>query len=196
LEHELKQFNHAYMPRVGTTTAIKELVLKVLDKNYLYEFDIKGFFNNVNILKVINALRERGMPTNEALNFRNILCSAPINLDYYDKSTLKSDYDKQLAIRNIMVNNVQSNLIDRNSREYDYDFLEWDTNSDTLYAGLPQGAAPSTILSILALADWFKELKSKGINLLMYADDGMLYSDKEFEPFPPEKFEFAEEKSG
>lgn len=30
----------------------------------------------------------------------------------------------------------------------------------------------------------------------MYADDGMLYSDTEFEPFPPNKFEFAEEKSG
>jgi hypothetical protein len=39
-------------------------------------------------------------------------------------------------------------------------------------------------------------LKEKGIKLLMYADDGMLYSDQEFEPFPPKKFEFAEEKSG
>jgi hypothetical protein len=60
--------------------------------------------------------------------------------------------------------------------------------------GLPQGAAPSTILSLLALTDWFYELKAQGINLLMYADDGMLYSDKEFEPFPPEGFDFAEDK--
>jgi len=196
LEEELKQFNHAYMPKVGTLTAIKDFIEKVRGAKFIYEFDIKGFFNNVNILKVIQALRDRGMPTNEALNFRNILCSAPINLDFYDKSTIKTDYDKKLAIRNIMVNNVESPYMDRNSREYDYDFLEWDTNSDALYAGLPQGAAPSTILSILALADWFKELSSKGIKLLMYADDGMLYSDNEFEPFPPQKFEFAEEKSG
>jgi len=60
--------------------------------------------------------------------------------------------------------------------------------------GLPQGAAPSTILSILALADWFKELKEKGIGLLMYADDGLLYSDEEFDPYPPSGFQFAEEK--
>jgi hypothetical protein len=60
--------------------------------------------------------------------------------------------------------------------------------------GLPQGAAPSTILSILALSDWFKELKKKGIGLLMYADDGLLYSDEEFKPYPPMGFEFAQDK--
>lgn len=60
--------------------------------------------------------------------------------------------------------------------------------------GLPQGAAPSTILSILALSDWFKEMKKKGINLLMYADDGLLYSEEEFKPNPPTGFEFALEK--
>lgn len=60
--------------------------------------------------------------------------------------------------------------------------------------GLPQGAAPSTILSILALADWYKELEAKNIGLLMYADDGLLYSDEEFIPTPPTGFEFAEDK--
>jgi hypothetical protein len=60
-----------------------------------------------------------------------------------------------------------------------------------LKAGLPQGAAPSTILSLLALSDWYKELQDKGIKLLMYADDGILYSDEPFEIFPPKGFEFA-----
>jgi len=60
--------------------------------------------------------------------------------------------------------------------------------------GLPQGAAPSTILSLLSLADWYKDLKQKGIKLLMYADDGILYSDSEFEPSPPPGFKFAEDK--
>jgi len=60
--------------------------------------------------------------------------------------------------------------------------------------GLPQGAAPSTTLSLLALVPWFQELERQGIKLLMYADDGFLYSDKPFEPFPPQGLEFAEEK--
>jgi retron-type reverse transcriptase len=62
LENEIKKFNHAYMPRVGTSTAIKDLVLNVLDKKYIYEFDIKGFFNNVDIDVVMECLRARGMP--------------------------------------------------------------------------------------------------------------------------------------
>jgi len=60
--------------------------------------------------------------------------------------------------------------------------------------GLPQGAAPSTTLSLLALVPWFEELERQGIKLLMYADDGFLYSDKPFTPFAPPGFEFAEEK--
>lgn len=62
LEHELKEFNHAFMPQRGTNTALAELIMNVVDKKYVYEFDIKGFFNNVSINSVFEALRARGMP--------------------------------------------------------------------------------------------------------------------------------------
>jgi len=75
LENELKEFNHAYMPRVGTVTALKDLVLKVLNKAYIYEFDIKGFFNNVSILDTIRKLRERGMNKEMRLRLKRILDS-------------------------------------------------------------------------------------------------------------------------
>jgi hypothetical protein len=61
--------------------------------------------------------------------------------------------------------------------------------------GLPQGAAPSTILSLLSLSHWHSELEEKGIKLLMYADDGFLYSDSPFEPFAPQNLEFEKSKS-
>jgi hypothetical protein len=61
--------------------------------------------------------------------------------------------------------------------------------------GLPQGAAPSTILSILALADWYVEVKRRGMDLVMYADDGFLISDSPFHAEPPRGFDFALEKS-
>jgi hypothetical protein len=60
--------------------------------------------------------------------------------------------------------------------------------------GLPQGAAPSTTLSLLVLSPWHRKLEKEGVKLLMYADDGFLYSDTPFIPFPPEGLEFAEEK--
>jgi hypothetical protein len=62
VEEELKRFNHAYTPGVGTKSCLTEWVNKVLPAKYVYEFDIKGFFNNVSILQVISLLRERGTP--------------------------------------------------------------------------------------------------------------------------------------
>jgi len=39
-------------------------------------------------------------------------------------------------------------------------------------------------------------LKGKGINALMYADDGILFSERRFDiPEPPEGHEFHESKS-
>jgi hypothetical protein len=64
-----------------------------------------------------------------------------------------------------------------------------------LYKGLPQGLNTSPILSILTLTTWNKELKAKGIDLLMYADDGILFSNEPFDPFPPRNQEFSIEKS-
>lgn len=62
--------------------------------------------------------------------------------------------------------------------------------------GLPQGLNTSPILAIFSISDWIENLKEKGINALMYADDGILYSNKKFDiPKPPEGHEFHESKS-
>jgi len=81
LENELKQFNHAYMPRVGTNTALRDLVLKVLDRKFIYEFDIQGFFNNVSLIGTVKALLARGMPIKTVENLFKISIAAPLNLD-------------------------------------------------------------------------------------------------------------------
>jgi sulfur transfer protein SufE len=79
LEEELKKFNHAYMPKVGTMTAIRDLITKVRHSKYIYEFDIKGFFNNVSINDTIAKLRERGM-SEMRFTLRKILESCPANI--------------------------------------------------------------------------------------------------------------------
>jgi len=62
--------------------------------------------------------------------------------------------------------------------------------------GLPQGLNTSPVLAIYSIYDWVERLKLKGINALMYADDGILYSNKKFDiPKPPEGHEFHESKS-
>lgn len=63
------------------------------------------------------------------------------------------------------------------------------------FKGLPQGLNTSPILSILTLEDWVQSYRAKGVKLLMYADDGIIYSDKPFEVYPPEGIEFNDSKS-
>jgi len=210
LEEELKQFNHAYMPNRGTLTAWGEFIQKARHAKYIYEFDIKGFFNNVHIGKTVSDLIKRGMPESISATLKRLLFSYPSNLEpvsmrdqkfgntYYKmgpggllkKVEHKSDYDASLALRHEFEDEERLKKLPPFMRKMKAAMAE----KAAIMKGLPQGAAPSTILSILALADWFGELKSRGVNLLMYADDGLLYSDKPFVPHPPKGFEFAEEK--
>jgi hypothetical protein len=216
VEEELKKFNHAYTPGVGTKTCLTDWVLKVLPAKYVYEFDIKGFFNNVKIGKVIELLQKRGMPFDQSLKLNQILNQIPANISMKEA---KSDYDKDLSARDAWKfmwapnsNNIsvifESGLkmsvvkrIDEPTPFLDYipDYMKNDPivhiiPEKSLDKGLPQGAAPSTTLSLLVLVPWFEELKKQGIHLLMYADDGFLYSESPFTPFPPPGLEFAEAK--
>lgn len=56
-----KLTNHAYQPGKGTATALKELTT-LRNYKYIYEFDLKGFFDNVDIYDVSEALKTRGVP--------------------------------------------------------------------------------------------------------------------------------------
>jgi len=222
LQTTLKRFNHAYMPGRGTNTALRDWVMKVLDAKYVYEFDIKGFFNNVSIHGVIEDLRQRGMDEKALAQLANILAKAPNNLKFHEHQ--EDLYDTALSLRNYYeMTNLKKDLRDfppGSNRTWRYHMIQARQNyrnvepsaryktprdmsldqvrvlaQGIIYKGLPQGAAPSTVLSLLALSAWEQELRAKGISLLMYADDGFLYSDKPFEVFPPRGFELAEEKS-
>jgi len=203
LEEEIKRYNHAYTPNRGTLTAIKEFIEKVRHHKYIYEFDIEGFFNNVGIRDTIAKLRERGM-SELRFDLKNILESCPNNIKETWKKTRGEimSYDQKLGFRKHLQKSTVKLTPELEGNWDNYDELgeswddlmyRFDTMSE-LDKGLPQGAAPSTILSLLSLTDWAKGLKEKGINLLMYADDGIMYADEPFEPEPPQGFKFAENK--
>jgi hypothetical protein len=173
----------------------------VKEYKYVQEFDIKGFFNNVSLLRTVKALLKRGMPHKPLERLFKIAIAAPINMDFQQEDTMKSDYDIELSIRKGIITSDEASLAIREMPHrtsvivpylQEWGFSEGDT--EEMLKGLPQGAAPSTILSLLALSDWYKDLKKKGIELLMYADDGILFSNEDFEATPPPGFKFAEEK--
>jgi hypothetical protein len=215
LEEEIKKFNHAYMPNRGTLTAIKDFLGKVRHHKYIYEFDIEGFFNNVGITDTIRRLKERGMSLMTS-ELEKILRSCPQNIEtsWTKKPGEILSYDEKLGLRKfVQKSEAESSAETENDWDsYDelgesyeelnfrFDRIEQQKQhaksiEQDLDKGLPQGAAPSTILSLLSLTDWAKELEAKGIGLLMYADDGILYANEEFSPSPPEGFNFAEGKS-
>lgn len=101
LEEELKSFNHAYLPKRGTLTAIQELITKVRHLPFIYEFDIKGFFDNVDIFSITNALKKRGMSARYRNILEKMLLSTPANIPMEMDEPPSEDlpYDKLLGVR-------------------------------------------------------------------------------------------------
>lgn len=67
----------------------------------MYEFDIKGFFNNVSIPKVIQMLKARGMTDDMRDHLSVILQKAPENMTFKAADEiLSTPYDESLAMRN------------------------------------------------------------------------------------------------
>lgn len=203
LENEIRQYNHAFLPRSGTITALKEFAEVIPQAKFVYEFDLKGFFNQVSIHKVLNMLYERGMPLHLVRRFSEILIEIPKNIVWLGTHAIVNkkkavDYDETLAKRTWGFRKKftlgWAELGNKTSRG----MIRWNPNSTNMnpkhFKGLPQGAGISPILSLLVLSEWYEYLKAKGIKLLMYADDGFLYSDQDFTPVSPPGIPFAEGK--
>lgn len=220
LYEEVAEYNHAYLPKRGTLTAWKAMILQVIKHKYIYEFDIKQFFPNVDIDEVTNLLQQRGVPKGITYYLENINRQAPIlpEEEKLDEKVAHDRYKCHTQIRNGQYDPTSTIYEEINKlgpvayelmKEDGYtNIFEWAQaqwaafdnyglgGMGNLYKGLPQGLNTSPILSILTLTTWHKELKAKGIDLLMYADDGILFSEVPFEPFAPKNQEFSKEKSG
>jgi len=56
LRSQLLKSQHAYVPLKGTMSAWKEVIGKVLSNKFIYETDLKGFFPEVSVWKVLDIL--------------------------------------------------------------------------------------------------------------------------------------------
>jgi hypothetical protein len=87
------------------------------------------------------------MPLPNRKNLFEVLVSCPANISLSDMDSIKSEYDASLAKRQWYIN-----------KKGVPDILLRNLNlapaaQEQMTKGLPQGAAPSTILSLLALSD-------------------------------------------
>jgi len=58
LRSKLLPTQHAYIPLKGTMSAWREVIAKIQNYKFVFETDLKGFFNEVSVWKVVDLLKE------------------------------------------------------------------------------------------------------------------------------------------
>lgn len=92
LRPKLLLTQHAYTPGKGVLTAWREVVSKVKDSNYIYETDLKGFFDSVQLPKIFEIINNSGCPKNIAYWLSNLCKSTPklTEKDLIDESNVRN----------------------------------------------------------------------------------------------------------
>jgi len=203
----LPEWQHAYRPGKGTLSAWDEILRNVPKAKFVWEFDIKGFFDNVRVDKVIKNMDGLLSPEmRECLLYMasiapklpaetkidEIAAQTKIGLErarqygymffngYYSYGLWSVDEKTGLWTTGGYIWQKGGNYLTTPSSEIKGEVMKGrriDNAESLRYKGFPQGAAMSAFLSVLYLRD----IKlPKGANLIMYADDGLIYSDEPF----------------
>jgi len=156
-EDRFMSFQHGYRLNRGCDTALYKVFENVFVHKIekIYEFDFKGFFNNVKLNRVYEALKERSNLLAE------LIFSVIKNIDYqFDE--LKPETELR----------VIDPLFDADRLIFD----EYAKGKQVIVRhGMPQGLSVSPLLATMVL----ESTKKKVPNLVMYADDGLIFGDKQ-----------------
>lgn len=189
----LGDWQHGFRPGRGTKTAWSEVLSKVIKYRYVYEFDLKGFFSNVNVARVLRFLEyDHGLSRSVSEQIRTMsalpkIRYAPVGpgedhpQPEEDKTTFEF-IDDPLD----MFGNLKPVSTPPPPRTY-------------VSVGFPQGGNVSPFLSVMLLSS---EPPPNFAGLLMYADDGLFYSNTKFSEadvvswFNGFEIQVAPEKSG
>lgn len=203
LRKDIESWNHGFIPQRGTLSAIKDLIHSWKKYNFIYEFDFKNFFGNVDALRVTDLIyAKREKPDRIPHYLTYWLEKVNLRLPMIPRD-VKLDMDKQARINLDVVNKMAE-------VNHHFDFTKGFPYGGTMKSGhmipkiktkasepkgLPQGLNTSPILSIYSIFPWIKSLRTNGITPKMFADDGHLMGNQRFNPYPPEGHKFHENKS-
>lgn len=171
---------HGGRPGFGVGTCLKALIEKAPKADYILEFDIKGFFDNIRKDAMLNLIPEGYL--------RNILskliCSTPNKYKFFPRATntamykswelkatskysLPEDFDARQAAFEL-----HTGLKPEFSYRAHFKDLYWGLGQPD--RGVPQGTAFGSFLSSTAVGHHLRNIP----NLLMYCDDGMIFFNK------------------
>jgi retron-type reverse transcriptase len=220
LAKRITKEQHGFRTGYGTKTAWMKILDKVTNSDWIYEFDLSRCFPNIHIKGVSKALRAAKVPQQlinklETLNLTPVANPGSLRNDTKEGNE-RTKYYKHLFDTNKPINKVGSlsnfsdNILTKkdsktgvvNKFSFSGMFDAWISKANSQikdiekkksdispYRGLPQGLPTSPILTITALEHLF--VKKCNWNLVMYADDGLIYGNGE----PPSEKEILENLS-
>lgn len=184
---------HGFTPGKGTTTAWDQIYTDVIPSNYIYEFDLDKFFDRVNLDYLSQILKRTGIPDDlvhmlinwsrifpeEKYDYKQIL-GKTLRTTIQDSSTdltWKSEEEKATHLE-------QHSKLSSSEHNY-YDEVRSRTrnwqNNYCFFNGVAQGSPLSPTLSTIMLVPLLF-MNNEKVDVIMYADDGLLYSDHPFNP--------------
>jgi len=177
LEGKLKN-QHAFMPGRGTLTAWKQIFIEKLYKmKYIYEWDFKSYFEQVNLSYLQMKMEEMKIPEEWIWRLRTI------NESYVELPEKVEMKEMWGAVNKHVPYNSMWNK-DSESVYNAFWLMRNDIHGRMFWAkpwGLAQGAPTSPILANLIMDDWIKSMESKGHTCLAYADDSVTFSNIKIE---------------
>lgn len=182
-EETLEQ--HGYLPQKSVLTAWRSVLLNLFKFPYVYEFDLKGFFDNVELSQIDEILTKK---YNISSYFSGILFSVnrslvklgdtdsisePDRITFVDGSgALNQDWIANY--RNLATNDGETIYSKKDPSKTPY--------TPTIYKtkGIPQGAATSPTLATMCLDSVMYSINTNlDLKLIMYADDGLIFAQNE-----------------
>jgi hypothetical protein len=155
-QDNFKDFQHGYRINKGCYTALYKVWQNIFinKQTEIYEFDFKSFFNNVSPLAVYDAMLRRSQILGE------LMFSVLKNIRYQFQE-LKEEAELKVKFA---------------KNAHDQELLQtWVGDRTVIHrSGLPQGLAVSPLLATMVL----ESCESKVKDLVMYADDGLIFGSK------------------
>lgn len=154
LEKHLHPLQFGFRTGRSGLDAWKYIIKRKLEGSHLYEFDLKACFNKISVDQTLIQLKTVGIPASFIIYMERILTYVPL--------VATEDIEEEEELKPLY--DSRGNLL----------------KGKILKTGMPQGASFSPLLSIFVIGQGIKET---GMEVVMFADDGVVICNKRLQPF-------------